>query len=153
MSRVGEEEAWNKSACISHKPQSGSAFPTGRSSQLLSEAHIFSNYSYNTTRTDNWYLLMMVSKSGGGLISQTMHFQYFFYLENNFLFMFCIICGCSCLHVYLCAIYMQSLWRPEEDVDNLELELQMAGCLHMSASNGTQILCKSNKCSYTVSHL
>lgn len=53
-----------------------------------------------------------------------------------------------CLHEYTCSTCVQFLWRPEEGLNSLGLELQVVvNC------NRVQVWCKSSQCSLPLSQL
>ena len=54
--------------------------------------------------------------------------------------------------MYLCTMCMQCLWRTEEGLDALSWSyMAVSSCL--GDSNLTQVLWKSNQCSYPIIHL
>lgn len=54
----------------------------------------------------------------------------------------------ACVHQIHARVYQQ-----QRASDLLEAELQVVARHHVGSSNGTQVLFKSNKCRYPVSHL
>jgi hypothetical protein len=54
----------------------------------------------------------------------------------NCMYVCMFVCVCV-LHVYLCTICVQYLWRPEEVLDPLGLELQRVVSYHVGTGNLT----------------
>lgn len=57
----------------------------------------------------------------------------------------------ACLNVHHMCVWC--LWRPEEGLDHLGLELQAVVSSHVCAVNWTWVLCRASRCSELLSHL
>lgn len=65
-----------------------------------------------------------------------------------------LTCTSACLYVYVCAVCGPGAFRGcKRALDSLELEFQMIVSHHVGPGDRTQVLCKSKKCSYLLSHL
>lgn len=76
----------------------------------------------------------------GHEVYPTVLWFYFFKIFYVFYVCECFVHTCFCFACVLC------LWRQEEGIITLHLDLQMLGSHHVGAQNQTLVFCKKNGC-------